>query len=99
ETRPWVVRLWMGNRDRTVSVRKMRSGARRDGREVWGTGALGWVTMGGLLSCRMLCYLHTRHGEWCLLYSLLYNLVDYNPCKNNRLGHVISPVGTRVFLP
>jgi len=43
--------LWMGKRESTVSVRRMRSGVRGDGWADRGTGALGGVTiMGCLLS-------------------------------------------------
>jgi hypothetical protein len=49
DTRPWVVRLWMGKRESTVSVRRMRSGVRGDAGESGGTAALGGVTIMGCL--------------------------------------------------
>src|SRR5262249_196190 len=44
ETRPCVVRLWMGKRESTVSVRRMRSGAWRHSRDAGATEARSWAT-------------------------------------------------------
>src|SRR5262245_60360984 len=72
----------------------MRSGVRGDGGEVWGTGALGELTMEDLLSCRRPC---TPQTIRCVVSSLQSSLQSgmHKLLWKRDLERNSSPVGTR----
>src|SRR5216683_5184864 len=87
----------MGNRESTVSVRRMLSGAPAVEWRTGGVvGARDWTITSALQSLLKSCLTHTGLCVWSSLQSSLKSM-DENPFKNNELDHFSSPVGTRVL--